>query len=174
MSEGVPAPRKRMQPTKPRTPNKTKVVSQTKVDEAPPIIGNGTVMWEKELDDLFCTLREPQDEDFSSTEKCRNEDGSTSNAARRIARSGYPGTVTCYRKSRTRCTLCYVKGFPIVSVKNRVKYGSPNASSPESWTLFFNMCSKNAERQGCQFFQWINEVWSFSRTIVRLERLVCV
>ena len=56
MSEGVPAPRKRTQPTKPHAPKKTKVISQTKVEEAPPIIGSGTVMWEKELDDLFCTL----------------------------------------------------------------------------------------------------------------------
>ena len=62
MSEGVPAPRKRTQPTKHRAPSKKKVVSQTKVDEAPPTISEDTVMWEKELDDLFRTLREPQDE----------------------------------------------------------------------------------------------------------------
>ena len=66
MSEGVPAPRKRTQPTKPRAPKKTKVISQTKVEEAPHIINEDTVVWEKELDDLFRTLREPQDETVSS------------------------------------------------------------------------------------------------------------
>ena len=58
MSEGVPAPRKRTQPTKPRAPKKTKVISQTKIEEAPPIIHEETTVWEKELDDLFWTLRE--------------------------------------------------------------------------------------------------------------------
>ena len=65
MSEGVPAPRKRTQPTKPRAPKKTKVVSQTKVEEAPPIINEETTVWEKELDDLFRTLRDPQDKNVS-------------------------------------------------------------------------------------------------------------
>ena len=58
MSEGVPVPRKRTQPTKPRAPKKTKVISQTKIEEAPPIINEETTVWEKELDDLFWTLRE--------------------------------------------------------------------------------------------------------------------
>ena len=65
MSEGVPAPRKRTQPTKPRAPKKTKVISQTKIEEAPPIIHEETTVWEKELDDLFRTLRDPQDETVS-------------------------------------------------------------------------------------------------------------
>ena len=49
--------------------SKKKVVSQTKVEEAPPTIIEDTVVWEKELDDLFRTLREPQDEGVSSTQK---------------------------------------------------------------------------------------------------------
>ena len=73
MSEGVPALRKRTQPTKPRAPKKMKVISQTKIEEAPPIINEEappiineeappiineeTTVWEKELDDLFWTLR---------------------------------------------------------------------------------------------------------------------
>ena len=65
----VPAPRKRTYPTKPRAPKKTKVISQTKVEEAPPIIPEDTVVWEKELDDLFRTLLDPQEEGVSSTEK---------------------------------------------------------------------------------------------------------
>ena len=72
MSEGVPAPRKRTQPTKPRAPKKTKVISQTKIEEAPPIINEETTVWEKELSDLFRTLRDPQDENvssFTSTQK---------------------------------------------------------------------------------------------------------
>ena len=69
MSDGVSAPRKRTQPTKPRAPSKKKVVSQTRVEEAPPTIIEDTVVWEKELDDLFRTLREPQDEGVSSTQK---------------------------------------------------------------------------------------------------------
>ena len=60
MLEGVPAPSKRTQPREPRAPKKTKVVSQTKVEEAPPIINEATVVWEKELDDLFRKLRKPQ------------------------------------------------------------------------------------------------------------------
>ena len=69
MSENVPAPRQRTQPTKSRVPSKKKVVSQKKIEEVPPIINEDTVVWEKELDDLFRTLREPQDEGASSTEK---------------------------------------------------------------------------------------------------------
>ena len=42
MSEGVPAPRKRTQPTKPHAPSKKKVISQPKVEEAPPIINEDT------------------------------------------------------------------------------------------------------------------------------------
>ena len=66
MWEGVPASRKRTQPTKPRAPKKPKVISQTKIEEAPSIINEETTVWEKELDDLFRKLREPQDENVSS------------------------------------------------------------------------------------------------------------
>ena len=52
----MPAPRKRTQPTKPRTPKKKKV----KVEEAPIVVPpEDKMMWEKGLDDLFRSLREP-------------------------------------------------------------------------------------------------------------------
>ena len=68
MSEGVQAPRKRTQPSKPRAPSKKKVISQPKIEEAPVIINEDTVVWEKELDDLFRTLREPQDDGAAKIE----------------------------------------------------------------------------------------------------------
>ena len=30
---------------------------------------------------------------------------------------------------------------------------------PEPWTLFLTCAQKNAQREGCHFFQWIDEVW---------------
>ena len=65
MSERVLAPLKRTQPTKPCAPSKKKAIQlqqQPKVEEAPPTIIEDRVVWEKELEDLFRTLQEPQDD----------------------------------------------------------------------------------------------------------------
>ena len=137
MSEGVPAPRKRTPPTKPCAPKKTKVVSQTKVEEAPPFIPEDTVVWEKELDDLFRTLRDPQDENVSEKDPSCPLHTHVS-LKKKVSKRGWE-YVRCSEKncpiwlpwdrhlsyvlsdSSTRCTQCYVKGFSIVSVENHVK-----------------------------------------------------
>ena len=178
MSEGVPAPRKRTQPTKPRAPKKTKVISQTKIEEAPPIIHQETTVWEKELDDLFRTLRDPPDETVSSTQKDPPCPLHTHvSLKKKVSKRGWE-YVRCSEKN---CPiwlpwdrhLNYVlsevqhkmhpvlrQGFFYCFCREPCKVGlTKRLESPNCGRCFLTCAQKNAQREGCQFFQWIDEVW---------------
>ena len=181
MSEGVPAPRKRTQPSKPRAPKKTKVVSQTKVEEAPPIIPEVTVVWEKELDDLFRTLRDPQDENVSSFTSTQKDPycplHTHVSLKKKVSKRGWE-YVRCSEKN---CPiwlpwdlhLNYVllevqnkmhptlrQGFFYFFCREPCKVGlTKRHESPNRGRCFLTCAQKNAQRQGCQFFQWIDQVW---------------
>ena len=79
MSEGVPAPRKRTQPAKPRVsakkikapfPPPTTVKEEEAPVVVPPVPMQDTVVWEKELDDLFRSLRRPSKDKIHSDPTC--------------------------------------------------------------------------------------------------------
>ena len=181
MSEGVPAPRKQTQPAKPCAPKKTKVVSQTKVEEAPPIINEDTVVWEKELDDLLRTLREHQDENassFTSTQKDPSCPLHTHvSLKKKVSKRGWE-YVRCSEKN---CPICLPwdrhLNYVLSEVQNKMHpalrqgffycfCGEPckvgltkRLESPNRGRCFLTCAQKNAQREGCNFFQWIDEVW---------------
>ena len=189
MSSGVPAPRKRTQPTKPRAPAKKKVISQPKVEEAPPIINTeDTVMWEKELDDLFRTLREPQDESVAKIEatdpSCPLHTQVSLN--KKVSKRGWE-YVRCSQKN---CPiwlpwdrhLSYVlaevqnkmhpvlrQGFFYCFCREPCKVGlTKRIESPNRGRCFLTCAQKNAQRAGCNFFQWIDELWGPQNTDLQM------
>ena len=175
MSEGVPAPRRRTQPTKPRAPSQKKVISQPKVEEAPPIIDEEL---EKELDDLFRTLREPQDEGVeieAADPSCPLH--THVSLKKKVSKRGWE-YVRCSEKN---CPiwlpwdrhLSYVlsevqnkmhpvlrQGFFHCFCREPCKVGlTKRIQSPNRGRCFLTCAQKNAQRVGCNFSQWIDELW---------------
>ena len=181
MSEGVPAPRKWTQPTKPRAPKKTKVISQTKIKEAPPIINEETTVWEKELDDLFRKLRVPQDENVLSFTSTRKDPYCPLHThvwlKKKVLKQGWE-YVRCSEKN---CPIWLPwdlhLNYVLSEVQNKIhptlrqgifycfcrepcKVGlTKRLESPNRGRCFLMCAQKNAQREGCHFFQWIDEAW---------------
>ena len=161
---------------KPRAPKKTKVVSQTKVEEAPPIINEDTVVWEKELDDLFRALREPQDETVSSVTSTPKDPPCPSHThvslKKKVSKRGCSGK-NCPIWLPWDRHLNYVlsevqnkmhpalrQGFFYCFCGEPCKVGlTKRFESPNRGRCFLTCAQKNAQRQGCHFFQWIDEAW---------------
>ena len=158
MSEGVPAPRKRTHPTKPRAPSKKKIVSQTKVEEAPPTIIEDTAVWEK-LDDLFRTLREPQDDGVKIDKDPSCPLHTHVSLKKKVSKRGWE-YVRCSEKN---CQIwlpwdrhrSFVIGSPeqdapratsrlFLLFLSRTMYIRTHETYrvSEPWTLLFNVCSK--------------------------------
>ena len=190
MPEGVPAPRKRTQPTKPRAPKKTKVVSQTKVEEAPSIINEDTVVWEKELDDLFRKLREPQDENVSTFTRTQKDPycplRTHVSLKKKVSKRGWE-YVRCSEKNcpmwlpwdlhlnyvlsdfQNKMQPALRQGFFYCFCREPCKVGlTIRIESPNRGRCFLTCAQKNAQREGGQFFQWIDEVWGPRNTDLQM------
>ena len=181
---------KRTQPTKPRAPKKTKVVSQTKVEEAPPIINEDTVVWKKELDDLFRKLREPQDENVSTFTRTQKDPycplRTHVSLKKKVSKRGWE-YVRCSEKNcpmwlpwdlhlnyvlsdfQNKMQPALRQGFFYCFCREPCKVGlTKRIESPNRGRCFLTCAQKNAQREGGQFFQWIDEVWGPRNTDLQM------
>lgn len=174
MEEGVPAPRNRTQPSKPRAPKKLKL----KVEEAPVVPDPQMQTWDQDLDDLFKTLREHPLPD----KEVKIDDNlywplHTHVLNKKVSQKGW------------EYTRCQVKNCPIwlpwdqylqqilmevqIHMHPTLRQGlfycfcqepckvglTKKPESPNKGRCFLTCAQKNAQREGCRFFQWIDQEW---------------
>ena len=145
------------------------------------------MVWEKELDDLFRTLREPQDEGV----KIEAADPSCPlhthvSLKKKVSKRGWE-YVRCSEKN---CPiwlpwdrhLSYVlsevqnkmhpvlrQGFFYCFCREPCKVGlTKRIESPNRGRCFITCAQKNTQRAECNFFQWIDEVWGPKNTDLQM------
>ena len=175
MSEGVPAPHKRTQPPKLQVPKKLKL----KVEEAPVVPDPQKETWDKELDELFKNLREhpPQEEKEVKIDDNLYFPLHTNVLNKKVSQKGW------------EYTRCQVKNCPtwlpwdkyLQQILMEVHFNmhpslrqglfycfyqepckvalTKKEESPNRGHCFLTCTQKNAQREGCRFFQWIDQEW---------------
>ena len=154
---------------------KIKPPTVVKEEEAPVIIPPGpiedTLVWEKELDELFRTLREPKDDADPTCplhaqvlKKKVSKKGweyvrcSEKNCLIWLPWDGHLGYVLSEIQNKMHPSLrqgffyCFCREPCKVSLTKRKE-------SPNCGRCFLTCAQKNAQRERCHFFQWIDEVW---------------